>query len=100
MSIFEKIKDKLGKHKNTVNTNNSNTDVVSKEKKNMKGTVKWFSRQKGYGFIAAEDGNEYFVHYSSIMQDGYKNLSDNQSVTFDVGTSDKGRTAAINVVPQ
>lgn len=99
MSVFERIKDKLRKHQNTVNTS-SNTNVVSKEKKNMKGTVKWFSRQKGYGFIAAEDGNEYFVHYSSIMQDGYKNLFNNQSVTFDVGTSDKGRTAAINVVPQ
>lgn len=65
----------------------------------MKGTVKWFSRQKGYGFITGEDGTDYFVHYSSIKQEGYKNLDADQSVSFEIGTGSNGKTAALEVVP-
>ena len=58
------------------------------------GTVKWFDNKKGYGFITPEDGDkDLFVHMSSIMMEGYKTLTDNQKVSFKVGTSDKGPVA-------
>ena len=65
----------------------------------MKGTVKWFNDQKGYGFITPEDGSkDLFVHHSSIMAEGFKTLAENQQVEFDVVQSDKGPKAA-NVKP-
>ena len=65
----------------------------------MKGTVKWFNDQKGYGFITPEDGSkDLFVHHSSIMIEGFKTLAENQKVEFDVVESDKGPKAA-NVKP-
>ena len=64
------------------------------------GTVKWFDNKKGYGFITPEDGDkDLFVHMSGIMMEGYKTLTDNQSVEYEVGTSDRGDIAT-NVVPQ
>lgn len=57
------------------------------------GRVKWFSEQKGYGFIEQEDGKEVFVHFSGITGDGYKNLYEGQEVTFEVSESDKGPKA-------
>ena len=58
------------------------------------GTVKWFNNQKGYGFITPEDGGkDLFVHMSSIMMEGYKTLSDNQKVSYQVGDSDRGPVA-------
>lgn len=63
----------------------------------MKGTVKWFNKQKGYGFISDETGKDVFVHYSGIKMDGYKNLEENQQVEFDVSEGAKG-AQAINVV--
>jgi cold shock protein len=48
------------------------------------GTVKWFNSEKGYGFIAREDGPDIFVHYSEIDGNGYRSLEENQQVTFDV----------------
>lgn len=62
-----------------------------------KGTVKWFSNQKGYGFIATEDGKDVFVHHTAIKGDGYKTLQEGQSVEFDVIQGPKGEQAA-NVV--
>lgn len=50
----------------------------------MQGTVKWFSSGKGYGFIESEDGTDVFVHYSAIMEEGYKTLEQGQRVEFDV----------------
>ncbi|MGZ8737473.1 MAG: cold-shock protein, partial [Nocardioides sp.] len=49
------------------------------------GTVKWFNAEKGFGFIAQEDGgDDVFVHYSAIQTQGYKSLDENQKVEFDV----------------
>ena len=60
----------------------------------QQGTVKWFDNKKGYGFITPSDGgNDLFVHMSSIMMEGYKTLTEAQSVTFQVGTGDKGPVA-------
>ncbi|UVE94468.1 cold-shock protein [Dietzia sp. B32] len=58
------------------------------------GTVKWFNAEKGYGFIAPEDGSaDLFVHYSSIEGSGFKSLEENQRVEFEVGEGQKGPQA-------
>lgn len=63
----------------------------------MKGTVKWFSNSKGYGFIAPDDdGPECFVHYSGIQAEGYRNLYQNDMVEFDRVDDGKG-PKAVNV---
>jgi len=61
-----------------------------------KGKVKWFNNQKGYGFITPEDGEDVFVHYSSISGDGYKALEEGQEVEFEVEKGPKG-DQAVNV---
>jgi cold shock protein len=58
------------------------------------GTVKWFSNEKGYGFIEREGGDDVFVHFSAITMDGYKTLTEGQRVAFDVVQGDKGLQAA------
>jgi CspA family cold shock protein len=64
----------------------------------MKGKVKWFNDQKGYGFITPDDGSaDVFVHHTSIQGQGFKTLAENQAVDFEVLQSDKGPKAA-NVV--
>jgi CspA family cold shock protein len=60
------------------------------------GTVKWFKDDKGYGFIAGEDGVEVFVHFSAIQAEGFKSLSEGQKVTYDVQQGQKG-LQAVNV---
>ena len=62
----------------------------------MKGTVKWFNNQKGYGFISTADGTDVFVHYSGVNMDGFRSLSDGQEVEFEVIQGEKG-PQAINV---
>lgn len=62
------------------------------------GTVKWFSNEKGYGFISRADGEDLFVHFSSIVGDGYRSLQEGQEVEFDVVDGPKGQQAA-NVKP-
>jgi CspA family cold shock protein len=62
-----------------------------------KGVVKWFSDQKGYGFIEQENGEDLFVHYSAIVGNGFRSLSEGDEVTFDVGEGQKG-PAAQNVM--
>lgn len=57
------------------------------------GIVKWFSDQKGYGFIEQANGEDLFVHHSEIMGSGFKTLSEGDEVTFDVGSGKKGPAA-------
>lgn len=62
-----------------------------------KGKVKWFSNQKGYGFITTEQGTDVFVHHSAIQGEGYKSLEEGQEVEFNVEKGAKGDQAT-NVV--
>ncbi len=57
------------------------------------GTVKWFNEKKGFGFISTEDGDDVFVHYSEIEQEGFKNLAENQKVSFEIKEGPKGLQA-------
>ena len=65
----------------------------------MKGRVKWFNNDKGYGFIDYPEGEDIFVHYSAIKQEGYKTLSEGQEVEFDLIETAKG-LQAINVLAE
>lgn len=59
----------------------------------MQGTVQWFNNAKGYGFIKRAGGEDVFVHYSSIISDGYKSLTDGDTVEFEVVNGPKGEQA-------
>ena len=63
----------------------------------MRGKVKWFNNEKGYGIIEYKDGEDIFVHYSAILTPGYKTLVEGQYVQFDLVRTDKGLQAK-NVV--
>ena len=65
-----------------------------KEEVLAEGTVKWFSNEKGYGFIEREGGDDVFVHFSAITMDGYKSLTEGQRVSFEVVQGDKGAQAS------
>ena len=58
------------------------------------GIVKWFNAEKGYGFIQLEEGDDIFVHYSAIQEEGFKTLEQGQSVAFDIIEGDRGPQAA------
>lgn len=62
----------------------------------MIGKVKWFDSKKGYGFILMEDGGEIFVHYTGIIAEGFRALTEGQNVEFEIGDNEKGRQA-VNV---
>ncbi len=59
----------------------------------MTGTVKWFNSEKGYGFITTEEGQDIFVHYSSISSEGFKTLNEGDKVQFEVTEGDRGPQA-------
>jgi CspA family cold shock protein len=59
----------------------------------IKGKVKWFNNAKGYGFIGRDDGADVFVHFSSIVSDGYKSLQEGDDVEFDIAQGEKGPQA-------
>ncbi|MGE7853100.1 cold shock domain-containing protein [Bacillus paramycoides] len=63
----------------------------------MQGRVKWFNAEKGFGFIERENGDDVFVHFSAIQQEGYKSLEEGQQVQFDIVDGARGAQAA-NVV--
>ena len=65
----------------------------------MKSKVKWFNDSKGFGFIEYNEGEDIFVHYSAIKQEGYKTLSEGQIVEFDLIETAKG-LQAINVLTE
>ena len=60
----------------------------------VKGKVKWFNDSKGYGFLAQENGDDVFVHFSAITGDGFKSLAEGDEVTFEVTKGPKGLQAA------
>lgn len=62
-----------------------------------KGKVKWFDENRGFGFIEREDGEDVFVHFSAIKEEGFKTLFEGQEVEFDIVEGEKGLQAA-NVV--
>jgi cold shock protein len=68
--------------------------VAEKECVVAEGTVKWFSNEKGYGFISQSDGEDVFVHFSAIQSEGYKSLQEGQAVEFDVTDGPKGKQAS------
>jgi len=63
----------------------------------MKGTVKWFNDSKGYGFIQQTSGDDVFVHFSSIVGDGFRTLAEGEEVEFEIRDGEQGRQAT-NVV--
>lgn len=63
----------------------------------MLGKVKWFNQEKGYGFIETEEGNDVFVHFSAIQEEGFKTLNEGQEVEFDIVEGARGPQAA-NVI--
>ena len=65
----------------------------------MRGTVKFFNAQKGWGFIWYSKGRDVFVHHSNIIMDGFRTLAEGDIVDFEIGTSNDGRDQAVNVTP-
>jgi CspA family cold shock protein len=73
---------------------NRRKGVATLMSQRIQGTVKWFSRMKGYGFITQLNGPDVFVHYSAIVGEGFRNLNEGQNVTFVVQEGPKGLQAA------
>jgi CspA family cold shock protein len=78
-----------------VKSSGSKEDRIRRNARMAKGIVKWFSNQKGYGFITPDGGGkDVFVHHSAIQGDGYKTLDEGQAVDFEVTQGPKGEQAA------
>ncbi len=73
-------------------------EAPAADEERITGTVKWFNRLKGYGFIAQSNGPDVFVHYSAITGEGFRNLDEGQSVSFRVEAGPKG-LQAVEVQP-
>ncbi len=65
----------------------------------MRGTIKWFNVQKGYGVLTDSEGKDVFVHYSNLIMDGFKALNEDDVVNFELGTGKDGREQAVDVKP-
>lgn len=66
----------------------------------MIGKVKWFDSKKGYGFILTDDGSEIFVHYTGIVVEGFKALTEGQNVEFEIESNERGRQAVdVRIIP-
>lgn len=65
----------------------------------MQGTVKFFDKKKGWGYIKADDGKEFFSHYTQIQMKGYKSLDNGDIVSFEVSKDENNRIHAINIQP-
>ena len=76
---------------------NKQSKVINKMNKTT-GTVKWFNEKKGFGFITRETGDDVFAHFSEIQGDGFKTLTENQKVAFDIMNDTKGDKAT-NITP-
>jgi CspA family cold shock protein len=74
-------------------TNRHTGGSFSEKRKAMRGTVKFFNAEKGYGFISREGGSDVFVHFSNIKAEGYRTLLEGQAVEFDVAPGRKGEEA-------
>jgi CspA family cold shock protein len=72
----------------------SKEDVLDQVGQTAVGTVKWFSNEKGYGFIEREGGEDVFVHFTAISMEGYKTLTEGQRVEFEITQGEKGLQAA------
>ncbi len=72
--------------------------AIKTQQATEQGVVKWFNANKGYGFIQRQTGEDVFVHFSGIVMDGYKSLSEGQAVEFEVKNGPKGLFAE-NVIP-
>ncbi|WP_418965312.1 cold-shock protein [Cetobacterium sp.] len=59
----------------------------------LKGTVKWFNKEKGFGFVTCEEGKDYFVHFTGIVGEGFRTLEEGQNVSFIVEEGNKGPIA-------
>jgi cold shock protein len=66
----------------------------------VRGVVKWFSAEKGYGFIRQDDGTDVFVHYTAIQSDGYRSLNQGDTVEFEIVEGSKGKQASNVTIPQ
>jgi CspA family cold shock protein len=64
------------------------------QEKKLMGKVKWFNNAKGYGFVGRDDGPDVFVHYSAILDDGYRTLEEGDSIEFEIVQGPKGLQAA------
>ncbi|OCL28575.1 cold-shock protein [Orenia metallireducens] len=71
--------------------------MVEDDGERLNGQVKWFDSEKGFGFIEREDGDDVFVHFSAINEDGFRNLEEGEDVEFSIEETDKGLQAQ-NVV--
>lgn len=65
----------------------------------MRGTVKWFNSERGYGFLTDAECNDHFFHHSNIVMEGFRALDTDDVVEFEIGTGKKDREQAVNVCP-